>query len=82
MSFLDTLKEKFSKKDDQAVYLSGFSRTRHLFGSQMADLQKRYDKVDDEFLEFVTIVLLQSDVGIETADIICERLKKSLEDTP
>ncbi|MBR0214455.1 MAG: signal recognition particle-docking protein FtsY [Solobacterium sp.] len=77
MSFLDTLRDKFSRMDDQAVYLSGFSRTRHLFGSQMADLRDRYARVDDEFLEYVTIVLLQSDVGIETADIICERLEKS-----
>ena len=79
MSFLDTLKEKFHKKDDQAVYLSGFKKTRKLFGEQMGELSYRYEKVNDEFLENVTIMLLQSDVGIETADIICQRLKESAE---
>lgn len=79
MGILETLKNKFSRKDDQAVYLGGFSKTRKLFGEQMGKLSYRYEKVNDEFLEAVTICLLESDVGIETADLICERLKKSAE---
>ena len=38
--------------------------------------------VDDDFLEQLTIVLLESDVGIELADLICERLKKKCDEYP
>ncbi len=81
MSFLDKLKEAFGARseDEKAVYLSGFRKTRSLFGKQMGDLAYRYDKVDDEFLETVEVMLLQADVGVETADLICQRLKESTE---
>ncbi|MEG0238805.1 signal recognition particle-docking protein FtsY [Anaerorhabdus sp.] len=75
MSFLDTLKEKFKKRDDQAVYLSGFKKTKDSMGQKLNDMAYKYKGINDEFLEELTIVLLESDVGIETADEICERLK-------
>lgn len=77
MGILDTLKEKFQKKDDQAIYLSGFKKTRKLFGEQMGDISYRFNRIDDEFLELVTIMLLQGDVGVETTDIICQQLLES-----
>ncbi|SJZ90528.1 signal recognition particle-docking protein FtsY [Anaerorhabdus furcosa] len=76
MSFLDTLKEKFKKRDDQAVYLSGFKKTKDSMGQKLNDMAYKYKGINDEFLEELTIVLLESDVGIETADEICERLKR------
>ena len=73
MSFLDTLKEKFTKRDDKAIYLSGFKKSKDTFGGALSDMKLKYRGVNDEFLEQLTIVLLEADVGIELADMICEK---------
>ncbi len=82
MSFLSKLKEKFTKKEDKAVYLSGFKKAKQTFGDQLNEMKYEFKGVDDDFLEQLTIILLESDVGIETADEICDRLKKKCEDFP
>lgn len=82
MSFLDKLKNAFSKKEDKAVYLSGFKKTNSSFGDQLKEMSYEYKGIDDEFLEQLTIVLLESDIGIETADLICEKLKEKAEEYP
>lgn len=74
MSFLDTLKQAFSRKDDKAIYLSGFKKSKDSLGSALNEMKLKYKGVNDEFLEQLTIVLLEADVGIELADMICERL--------
>ncbi len=82
MSFLSKLKEKFSKKEDKAVYLSGFQKAKQTFSDQLNEMQYEFHGVDDDFLEQLTIILLESDVGIETADLICEKLKQKCEEYP
>lgn len=82
MGFLDSLKKTFSKKDDKAVYLSGFKKSRSSFGDQLNEMSYHYKGINDEFLEQLTIVLLESDVGIETADYICEKLKEKADQYP
>lgn len=82
MSFLSALKEKFSKKEDQATYLSGFSKSKSAFADQLNEMGYSFHGVDDEFLEQLTIILLESDVGIETADFICDKLKEKCKDYP
>lgn len=75
MSFLDKLKEKFSKKNNQAIYLSGFKKSQKDFEKKFTHLSKRFKGINDEFLEELTIALLESDIGIQTADLICEKLE-------
>ena len=82
MSFLSKLKEKFLKKEDKAVYLSGFQKAKNTFSDQLSEMEFSFNGVDDDFLEQLTIILLESDVGIETADLICERLKEKAKDYP
>lgn len=79
MSFLDTLKETFKKRDDKAIYLSGFKKSSEKFGDALNEMKLKYKGVNDEFLEQLTIVLLEADVGIELADMICEKLKETSE---
>lgn len=77
MSFLQALKEKFQKKDDRAVYLSGFAKSKNKFSDSLNEISYKYKGyIDEDFLEELTIVLLESDVGIDTADLICENLRK------
>lgn len=82
MDFIDKIKAKFAKKDDKAIYLSGFKKTHDNLGEKLNDIAYKYNGINDEFLEELTIVLLESDVGIETADLICERLKAKAKNYP
>ena len=82
MSFIDSLKNIFSNKKDKAQYLSGFQKTRQHFGERLNTLGENFSGVNDEFLEELTIILLESDVGIDTADLICEKLKEASQDYP
>ena len=82
MSFLSKLKERFTKKEDKAVYLSGFKKAKQTFGDQLNEMQYDFKGVDDDFLEQLTIILLESDVGIETADLICDRFKEKCDAYP
>ncbi len=82
MSFLSKLKEKFTKKEDKAQYLSGFQKSSQTFGDQLNEMRYEFHGVDEEFLEQLTIILLESDVGIETADLICDKLKEKCNDFP
>lgn len=78
MGFLDKLKERFTKKEDSGQYLSGFSKTKESFAKKLSRFAFGFKGVDDEFLEELMIVLLEGDVGIETADTICEELQKRM----
>ena len=81
MSFLSKLKEKFSRKEDSGQYLSGFKKTKTSFTEKLARFAFGFKGVTDEFLEELMVVLLESDVGIETADTICENLAKKMKKT-
>lgn len=80
MSILDSLKSIFQKKDDKAVYLSGFKKSKDSLQEKSSSLKKKFKGVDDEFLEQLEIVLLESDIGVETADAICENMKKTADE--
>lgn len=82
MSFFSKLKDKFAGKQDKAVYLSGFEKSKNTFSDALNQMGSSFHGVDDDFLEQLTIVLLESDVGIELADLICERLKKKCDEYP
>ncbi len=81
MSFFDKLKEKFSRKEDGGQYLSGFKKTKVSFAEKLSRFAFGFKGVTDEFLEELMVVLLESDVGIETADTICENLKNKMKKT-
>ena len=73
MSFFSKLKDKFTHKEDKAVYLQGFEKSKNTFSDALNQMSYSFHGVDDEFLEQLTIVLLESDVGITLADLICEK---------
>lgn len=75
MSFLNKLKDSFSSKKDKDKYLSGFSKTKQSLVQKLSRFAFGFKGVDDEFLEELMISLLESDIGITTADKICELLK-------
>lgn len=79
MSFFNQLKDKFTKKKDGDRYLSGFNKTSDSMGKKLNKMSFGFNGVTEEFLEELMIVLLESDVGIQTAEKICDQLKKTVE---
>ncbi len=76
MSFFSVIKNKILGRSDKDTYLSGFRKTSKAVSSKLNDLKADYKGVNEEFLEELMVILLESDVGIETANEICHQLEK------
>jgi len=78
MNFFNKLKDKFQKNSDRNHYLSGFNQTAKAFNNKMRFLAEGYHGCDKVFYEALMIVLIQSDIGVKTADKIINTLKKKV----
>lgn len=78
MSFLDQLKQAFSKKKDKDVYISGLNTFKKKTDEVFSGLFQADRIVDDLWLEDVMIALIQSDVSLNTANAIIEAFKKQV----
>ncbi len=76
MGFLNKLKNSVLGKSNTEQYLSGFKKSSDVFSEGAQQLAKKFRKVDDEFLEDFMILLLESDIGYETAELIIKKLKQ------
>ncbi len=76
MSFFSTIKNKILGRSDKDTYLSGFRKTSKAVSSKLNDLKSSYTGVNEEFLEELMVILLESDVGMDTANEICTQLEK------
>ncbi len=78
MGFLDQLKEKFLKKTDKDIYLSGFERSNRQWQNRMSNLFDEHRDRNDEWFEELMMILVESDISISTANKIISAFKKQL----
>ena len=78
MGFLDQLKEKFTKKADKDIYLSGFERSNRMLRTQMSNLFDPQRERDEDWFEELMMILVESDISVNTANNIIEKFKKDL----
>ena len=78
MGFLDQLKEKFLKKADKDIYLSGFERSNRQWQNRMSNLFDEHRVRNDEWFEELMMILVESDISISTANKIISAFKKQL----
>ncbi|MEA5026470.1 MAG: signal recognition particle-docking protein FtsY [Erysipelotrichaceae bacterium] len=78
MSFFTKLKDKFAANRDKKHYLSGFKETSRSFNEKMRFLSEGYTECNNSFYEALMIVLIQSDLGINTAEKVISQLKKRI----
>lgn len=78
MGFLDKLKQLVTGKNkkDNDQYLSGFDKTKESFGKRLGGFRLGFKSINEDFLEELMIVLLESDIGITTANEIISLLQK------
>ena len=77
MSFVNRLKEKFSRNESTTNrYLDGYKKTRKSLGETFGSIFRAFDGLSDDFLERLMVTLLEADVGIETAEKIVDMVQK------
>src|SRR5699024_6576151 len=78
MSFMQRLKDKFTKNEEQEIsktYKEGMEKTRQSFAGKINDLIARYRKVDEDFFEELEEALITADVGVMTVMELVDELK-------
>ncbi|MBU5467678.1 signal recognition particle-docking protein FtsY [Virgibacillus sp. MSJ-26] len=78
MSFMQRLKDKFTKNEEQEVsktYKEGMEKTRQSFAGKINDLIARYRSIDEDFFEELEEVLITADVGVMTVMELIDELK-------
>lgn len=75
MAFFEKIKSAFVKNKDKDKYLTGLSKSRKSFGDRLRNLSNNFHGIDDELLEEIMIILLESDVGIHTAQKIVDEFE-------
>ena len=76
MAFFQKIKEAFVKSNDKDKYLSGLNRSKKSFGDSIRVLSNNFHCIDDELLEEIMVILLESDVGIHTAQKIVDAFEQ------
>lgn len=69
----ENVKEGFFKR----LY-NGLSKTRKNLSDKLEQLVKSNKELDDEFYEELEMILISADIGVQTAELILDRLKKSV----
>ncbi|MDD7281425.1 signal recognition particle-docking protein FtsY [Floccifex sp.] len=76
MAFFQKIKDAFVKSNDKDKYLSGLDRSKKSFGDRIRVLSNNFHGIDDELLEEIMVILLESDVGIHTAQKIVDTFEQ------
>ena len=80
MGLFSKLKEKFSKKEvfkdekQKIRYDKGLEKTRKEFSDKLNKLNKKYQKVNQEYFEELEEMLIMSDIGVNTVINFMDRL--------
>ncbi|MBP3853624.1 MAG: signal recognition particle-docking protein FtsY [Erysipelotrichaceae bacterium] len=72
MALMDQVNDNFASNKDKDKYLSGLDKSRRSFGQRIRALSNSYRGITDELLEEIMVILLESDVGIHTAQRIVD----------
>lgn len=75
MGLFDFLKGNNSK-EEEAKYLSGFSKTNNALGKKIKFITENHTHSKDDFIEQLMVTLIEADMGFKTADLICDRVYK------
>ena len=77
MGIFDKFKNIFKKEEKEEVelYDKGLEKTRNNFLNSLINLNKKHNKVDDEYFEALEEILIMADIGVNTVMDIIDKLK-------
>lgn len=80
MGFFDFIKGKFKKEKKDEIYNSGLKESRENFTKRLNNLNKKYQKFNNDYLEDVEEILISSDCGVtftmSTMEKLVDEVKK------
>jgi fused signal recognition particle receptor len=75
MAFFQKIKDKFARSQDKDKYLTGLKPAKKTFGDRLRTISNNYRGIDDELLEEIMVLLLESDMGIHTAQKVVDEFE-------
>ena len=77
MGIFDKFKNIFKKEEKEEIelYDKGLEKTRNNFLNSLINLNKKHNKVDDEYFEALEEILIMADIGVNTVMDIIDKLK-------
>ena len=76
MAWFQSIKDAFKKSEDKDKYLTGLNKSRKSFGDRIRALSNNFHGINDDLLEELMMILLEGDVGIQTAQKIVDRFEE------
>lgn len=67
--------EKATREDEQERYDKGLEKTNHSFGARLNAFFAKFRTVDENFFDDLEDLLIESDVGFETAEELTDSLR-------
>ncbi len=80
MGVFDSIKDAFTRSKDKDKYLNGLNKSRKTFGDRLRNISNTFNGVSDKLLEEVMILLLESDMGVDTAEKIVKTFEQKAGD--
>lgn len=80
MGVFDSIKDAFTRSKDKDKYLNGLNKSRKTFGDRLRNISNTFNGVSDQLLEEVMILLLESDMGVDTAEKIVKKFEQKAGD--
>lgn len=79
MNFFKKLRDRIATKAEEVTtkFMDGFARTRQSLTSQLDSLFRRRSVIDEVFFEELEETLIKADVGVTTAMMLVEQLRKT-----
>ncbi len=71
----ETDSEESSDEDEQERYDKGLEKTNHSFGARLNAFFAKFRTVDEDFFDDLEDLLIESDVGFETAEQLTDSLR-------
>lgn len=71
----NTEEESAEKEDEQERYDKGLEKTNHSFGARLNAFFAKFRTVDEDFIDDLEDLLIESDVGFETAEELTNSLR-------
>jgi len=59
---------------------NGLSKTRNSFVSSVNSIINSFTKIDEDFIEELEEILIMSDIGVHTAEEVCNELRKAIKE--
>src|SRR5574344_289002 len=80
MGLFDKFKQVFKKDKEVELYDKGLEKTRNEFVNKINVLSKKYNKVNEEYLEELEEIFIMADIGVNTVMRFMDKLRKRIKD--